>query len=302
MQRKRITDEWNEIAKKERKKHQQNEGAREKNESRSRGKKRMFPIFIAYFESVARERRKKKNPNRKTCFFFNSLFSSPSISSIWSNILLIFLFGSLALRCMRVCAGVRLMINSISVLFPFKYFIPFRPFAHHKECVHNRKTNFLFLPTSAKENVFQHRENTKKKCSFVHNHRRARESERAEKLRAKKENEVQNKNEAKKNHINVSLCDYWSWNEIMDSATVEAHHKSICRILFLSTSFLSGFEWIDCKKRAREREREVREKEREMSERMRKNISNFVEIFTWNEDAFELATPAHQMENESNVQ
>lgn len=160
MQHKRITNDrmkrWN--SKEGIKKNINRKSARKKKKILKQRKKEMFPIFIAYFESVVREEsekeRRKIRTGRLVFFFFHSLFFSPSISSIWSNILLIFLFGSLALWFMRAFVCVRLMINSISVLFPFKYFIPFRPFAHRKQCVHNRKTNFLFLPTLAKQKCF----------------------------------------------------------------------------------------------------------------------------------------------------
>lgn len=86
----------------------------------------MFPIFIAYFESVAREKRAKKKNAEPEDFFFTSFrhlsraFDLISCSFFYSN----------RWRCGGDGGGggvcVRLMINSISVLFPFKYFIPFR--------------------------------------------------------------------------------------------------------------------------------------------------------------------------------
>lgn len=148
MQRKQIassTDQWKTVMVK---KSAPARGARWKFPAKRIGGRRMFSHFYRLFR-ISGSRKKKAEP--EDCVFSSLLHS---ISSIWSKILfaLVFsIFCVLPRRYFFVCwmfdcwrCGAISMINSISVIFPFKYFIPFGPL----DPLLCQKKNLVFLFSS----------------------------------------------------------------------------------------------------------------------------------------------------------
>lgn len=130
MQRKQIAssaDQWKNVMVK---KSAPAKGARWKFPAKRIGGKRMFSHFYRIFR-ISGSRRKKLN--RKTVFFRLFCILSQAFDLI-SYSLLFFPFFVCCRVVVFLCwmfdcwrCGTISMINSISVIFPFKYFIPFGP-------------------------------------------------------------------------------------------------------------------------------------------------------------------------------